>query len=105
MAKRVLQLGDKHWHNLFGLTSGQEHITPHRRAELAITRIMNKTIQLNFVRSLHVICEDEFGQQSAEYMATYDILLRHVRKSNVHMGGMLILGTMDHMQIQPLLDN
>ena len=50
---------------------------------------------------LHVIGGDEFGQQSAEYMATYDFILIHVRKSNVFMGGLLLVGTMDHMQIQP----
>ena len=50
---------------------------------------------------LHVISGDAFGQQSAEYMATYDFILIHVRKSNVFMGGLLLVGTMDHMQIQP----
>ena len=34
-------------------------------------------------------------------MATYYVILRHVRKINVYMGGVLLLGTLDHMQIQP----
>ena len=53
------------------------------------------------MRCIHVISGDEFGQQLTEYMATYDIILRHVSKSNVYMGGVLLLGTLDHMQIQP----
>ena len=34
-------------------------------------------------------------------MATYDIILRHVRKGNVYIGGVLLLGTLDYMQIKP----
>ena len=34
-------------------------------------------------------------------MATYDIKLRHKSKINVYMGGVLILGTLDHMKTQP----
>ena len=33
-------------------------------------------------------------------MASYHIILRNVRKSNVYMRGVLLLGTLDHMQIQ-----
>ena len=62
---------------------------------------MNNPKQLDFIRSLHVIFGDEFGQQSAEYMATYDIILRHVRNSSIYIGGLLLIGTLDHLQIQP----
>ena len=64
-------------------------------------KITNKPVHLYFVRCIHVISGNEFGQQSAEYMAAYDIILIHVRKSNVYMGRVLLLGTLDHMQIQP----
>ena len=100
MDKRALQLGGKHWHNIFCL-SGEENLTPHRRSELEIVKMKNKPVQLDFVRCLNVISGDEFRQHLAEYMAKYDILLRHVRKNNVYMGGVLIFGTLDHMQIQP----
>ena len=62
MAKRALKLGSKHWHNIFCL-SGEEIITLHRQYELEIVKITNKPVQLDFVRYLHVISGDEFGQQ------------------------------------------
>ena len=63
-------------------------------------KITNKPVELDFMRYLHVISGDEFCQQSAEYMASYYIILRNLRKSNVYMRGVLFLGTLDHMQIQ-----
>ena len=100
MAKRALQLGGKHWHKLLML--GTDHNqTPHRKSGIAIAKIERNAKMLNFLRSLHVLCGDEFGQQSAENMATYDIIFCHVRKSDIYMGGVLIIGTLDHLQIQP----
>ena len=64
MAKLALQLGGKHWHNIFCL-SGEENLKPHRRAKLAIVKITNKPVQLDFVICLHVISGYELGQQSA----------------------------------------
>ena len=45
---------------------------------------------------------DELAQTSAEQIRAIDVILRHLRKSQIPFGGMLILGTMDHMQIQPI---
>ena len=59
MDKLALQLGGKHWHNMFCL-SGEENIIPHRRSEIAIVKMTNKPVQLDFVRFLHVISGDEF---------------------------------------------
>ena len=98
MAKSDLQLGGKHRHTI-SCISGEENLIPYRLPKLATVKITNKPVQLYFVGCLHVISGDEFGQKLAEYMAKYDIILRNVRKSNVYMGGVLLLGTLDHMQI------
>ena len=42
------------------------------------------------------------GQLSAEEFSVFDIILRHIRKNNLFFGGILIIGTLDHMQIQPI---
>ena len=52
------------------------------------------------MRRIHVLCDDDFGQQSAENMATYDNIFFHVRKSDIYMEGVLIIGTLDHLQVQ-----
>ena len=45
---------------------------------------------------------DELAQISAEQIATIDIIMQNLRCSNIPFGGILILGTMDHTQIQPI---
>ena len=41
-------------------------------------------------------------QFSAEMLATFGIIMRQVRNSNIFMGGVLIIFTIDHFQIQPI---
>ena len=55
------------------------------------------------ILSLHILFTDELGQLSAEDISLYDIILRNVRKSTVFMGGLLVIGTLDHLQIQPIV--
>ena len=45
---------------------------------------------------------DEMGQVPSEILATIDIILRRVRDSNIYLGGVLMIFTMDHTQIQPI---
>ena len=101
MCKRALQLGGIHVHQLFMLPV-EEALTPHRKAELAILKLLRNPKKIDFVRTLDVIFFDEMGQVSSEYLSTLDIILRKVRGSNVFFGGILIIFTMDHTQLQPV---
>ena len=51
---------------------------------------------------LVILFIDEFGQVSAEQLCTIDIILRKICKSQSPFGGVLILFTMDHTQLQPI---
>lgn len=51
---------------------------------------------------LDILFIDEFGQVSAEQLCTIDIVLRKIRKSQTPFGGVLILCTMNHTQLQPI---
>lgn len=42
------------------------------------------------------------GQCFAECLATSDIIMRQVRNSNIFMGGVLLIFTIDHSKIQPI---
>ena len=42
------------------------------------------------------------GKISAEFISFYDIILRKMRNSTTFMGGILIIGSLDHLQIQPI---
>ena len=50
--------------------------------------------------TVDVILVDECGQLSSEQWSLLDIILRQMRKSNMPFGGVLVLGTFDHMQIE-----
>ena len=100
MCNCALQLGGIHIHKLFNLPI--ERLTPHRREELAIIKLMKYPKRIEFLRSIDVIFFDEMGQVSSEFLATFDIILRRIRNSNIYMGGVLFIFSMDHTQIQPI---
>ena len=101
LAKRAIQIGGIHYHKLFCLPIGK-NMSIHRKAELAILKLLRSPKQLNLLLSLDVLVCDELGQISAEFLSTIDVILRRIRDSNVYLGGVLILGTIDHTQIHPI---
>ena len=103
MARRAIQLGGKHIAYLFGIPYGRSNCqTPQRKAEVALQNISKKPILYNFLRCLDVLFVDEFAQTSSEMQGVLDIILRRIKESNIYMGGVLIIFTMDHMQTQPI---
>ena len=53
--------------------------------------------------ALQVILFEEAGQVDDEVLAKIDIILRKVLNINIYMGELLIIFSMDHTQIQPIL--
>ena len=102
MSHRSLQLGGINWDKLFCLRGNEDRVGTYRRAELAIARIRKNRKREDLLLSLNIIFADELGQLSAEELALYDIILRQVRNSTSFMGGVLLIGTLDHLQIQPI---
>ena len=102
MSRRALQLGGINWDKFLCLRGNDDKTNAFRRAELAIKRIQKNEKKKEFILGLNVIVADELGQLSAEELSTYDIILRHVRGSNIFLGGILLIGTLDHLQIQPI---
>lgn len=102
MCNRALQLGGIHAHKLFMLPPEQQQLTAHRRAELAIATLLKTPKKLHLLQTIDVIFWDEMGQVSAEMLNTFDIILKEIRKSNIYMGGVLFIFSMDHTQIQPV---
>jgi len=101
MSKRSVFLGGKHIHILFGLKA-EKNISPHRMAEIAITTLLRDPKKLNLLRMLDMLFIDEIGQLSSELLAVLDIILRRLRDTNIFMGGVVIICTMDHTQLQPV---
>ena len=63
---------------------------------------MCKTVIHHALLTIDVLFFDELAQMSAQQLSTIDIIMRHLRKSQIPFGGVLILCTMDHCQIQPI---
>ena len=84
MARRSIQLGGKHISYLFVIPFTKIKITPQRKAETAIYRIMKKPVLMNFLKKLDIIFIDEFAQVSSELQGILDIILRRIKKSNTY---------------------
>ena len=101
MCKRALQLGGIHIHQTFMIPIDNK-TSAHRQAELAILVLLRKPKKMDFLRAINILFFDEMGQVSDVVLAILDIILRKVRNSNIYMGGVLIIFSMDHTQIQPI---
>ena len=58
--------------------------------------------KFDLLRSLDIIFLGKIGQLSAELLSTLDIILRKTQNINVFMGGIWIIFTIDHTQIQTI---
>lgn len=103
MSVRANALGGLHLHKLFCFPPVETGTKmPTKVAEYALERIRKNDLYLHVILTVDVIFFDEVAQVSAEQLSALDIILRDIRGSNIPFGGALILGTMDHTQIQPI---
>ena len=99
---RANAIGGIHLHKWILLHDQKHTRFSYRAAQQAIEKILRKPINLHVLLTLDVLFLDECGQISAEQVATLDIIFRKVRNSNLPFGGVLIIGTLDHAQCQPI---
>ena len=79
-----------------------KNLSPHQISEQAILKIIKSPKTHNFSKSIDISFCDEIGQVSAEIFSCINIILRRVRNNNIFLGGLVIIGTIDHTQIQPI---
>ena len=101
MCKRAFQLGEIHVHQIFKIPT-QERLAPHRRAELLILNLTKKPKKIIFLHFVDILSFDEMGQSSAEIIAAFETILHKIRNSNIYMGGVLNIFSMDPTQIQTI---
>ena len=96
-------LGGIHLHKLFGLPCDDKiQLSPFKIAEKALVKIRRKLNILHILLTMDVLFIDELGQKSAQQIATIGIIMRKLRNSQLPFGGILIIGSMDNTQIQPI---
>ena len=100
---RANALGGIHLHKLFGLPCNDKlQLSPFKSAAKALEKIRRKINLLHILLTMDVLFIDELGQKSAQQIATIDIIMRKLRNSQLPFGGILIIGSMDNSQIQPI---
>lgn len=100
MAERASTLGGTYIHRLFCIPP--RNYTPQRLAEIAVSRILRRPFALQYLLILDILCLDEAGQNPAQLLATCDIILRRLRGSDLFLGGVVLLCTLDHLQLRPI---
>ena len=100
---RARQMGGIHLHKLFCLPGSEG---PGRTAtilsEMALSRLVDRPVQLCFLKRLKVLMVEEASLIAAEYWATMDYVLRAVKDSPIPFGGVLIIANGDHHQLAPI---
>ena len=104
MSARANAIGGIHAHILFCLSSQKKGATLHsyREAPTAIGRIKRKKKIHHALLTVDVLFLDEAGQISSELLAVIDVIFRKLRNSQMPFGGVLVIGTLDHTQLQPI---
>ena len=105
MGERATQLGGVHLHDLFCLPGRTGKEMPSGQiAEIALSRMYARNqVKVEVLRRLDVLLLDEMGQLSAELLTVLDIILRRLRSSMHFMGGVLLIATMDVLQLLPIV--
>jgi predicted GIY-YIG superfamily endonuclease len=102
-SERARRLGGEHIHLLFGLPvlDNKKH-TISSMAETTLFHLGRSPIRLAALQRIDVLCIEEIGLVSAETFAVMDLVLRHIRDSQVPMGGILIIASGDPRQLPPV---
>jgi hypothetical protein len=101
MSERASQLGGIHISQLMCIPV-RKGVSCGRLAEMAYLDLLKAPDKLALLRQMDVLFIDEFGQVSAELLATMDMIMRRVRNSSQFMGGLLVIGTYDYLQLPPV---
>jgi hypothetical protein len=101
LAKRADFLGGIHVLSLFCIPVN-ESASVQRLAELAVISLYKNPEKLAFLQRLDVLAFDGLGQISSELKSCIDMIMRRIRKSDQYMGGVLVLATIDPIQLRPI---
>ena len=102
MSRRSVFLGGKHIDNLLCLPFEKKGKSSYQIAEQAISKLQRFPEKENLINMLDILFFDEIGQLPAELFSAMEIIFRRIRKNNIFFGGVVIISTMDHTQLQPV---
>lgn len=105
MAERALEMGGQNMHQFFCMreVAGQKTITSARLADSTLFNLESNPIKKDILRSCHVLCFEEIGLISQEYLSAIDMILRGVRENELPFGGVIFFATGDPRQLPPII--
>ena len=101
MSQRAVQIGGVHIHKLFGIPVNKK-LSLHLLAKTAVSYLLRHPTKLHFLRELNILFVDEIGQISAEMLSLLSLILQYIQGNKIFMGGLLLICTLDHKQLQPV---
>jgi predicted GIY-YIG superfamily endonuclease/DNA replication protein DnaC len=100
-SERASELGGRHVHIYFQLSTN-DRLSVSEQAERAYQKLLKNPKALEFLRQLDFLALDELGEFSTQQLEVLDMVLRLVRNSKMFMGGIIIIATMDQLQMRPI---
>jgi hypothetical protein len=101
MGVRSAELGGMHIAKLFCMPV-QKNISLGRLAEMSTLALLRNPKKLFLLQIVDLLVIDELGQVYAKVLSVMGMILRRARKRSQFMGGVLLISTMDNMQLAPV---
>ena len=100
--KRGAETAGEHIHVRFKIPFNDETLSINEMVEKAYTALLKDPKRMVYLQRVDIILLDELGQISSKLLAVIDRLMRRIRHSNLFMGGVLVIATMDGKQMKPI---
>jgi predicted GIY-YIG superfamily endonuclease len=99
--KRAAETAGEHIHVLFKIPINSE-LTVNQAAEIAFASLLKDPKKLMLLATLDILCLDELGQVDVFLLSVVELICRRIRHSAHFMGGILVISTMDLLQLKPV---
>ena len=98
--EKAAQFGGMHLHRLIPIPV-KTSLPVMKQVESTVQRLYHDPLRLTFLKRLDVLVIEEVGMLNSEQWSVLDHTIRFVNNSNVPMGGILVLGNGDPIQLRP----
>jgi hypothetical protein len=100
--KRGAETAGEHIHVRFKIPTNDETLSINEMVEKSYAALLKDPKRFVYLLRVDVLIIDELGQISSKLLAVIDRLMRRIRHSNLFMGGVLVIVTMDGKQMKPI---
>jgi len=99
-SERAQELTSTHLVSLRSMPRGN-HLLPGQLTERFISRLHRKPERLEYLWTTDILLFDKYGNASTQMKHVFETVTKYIKDSNRPNGGMLLITTMDNLQIEP----